>query len=272
MADFWGCVPDIGSVTNNLDPDGTGYTEALHGFTSGLAGTDNDGLNGSDSISLAGAFDAGVVVSEPYMNNSAGTIHANDPDDVLQEDAIVLISDCLGADIFQITNITAGGGTDEKSVVHNTGSGAPGNYNPASCAVGGGNAHCLSQEYQGDASMYALRSVRYFLQPGESGEPALWMTLGSTTRELVTGVENMQITYGEDTNGDRTANRYVSLPDVADMEQVVSVRVSLLLRSEQDNLVDAPQVVTYNGGSFTAGDRRIRQVMTTTLAVRNRTL
>jgi type IV pilus assembly protein PilW len=56
------------------------------------------------------------------------------------------------------------------------------------------------------------------------------------------------------------------------MEQVVSVRVSLLLRSEDDNLVDAAQVVAYNGGSFTAGDRRIRQVMTTTLAVRNRTL
>lgn len=272
MADFWGCAPDIGSVTNNLDPAGDGYDAALHGFTSGLVGTDNDGLNGSDSISLAGAFDSGVVVAEPYMPNTAGTIHANDPDDILQNGAIVLISDCLGADIFQITNLTAGGGTDEVSVVHNSGSNDPGNYNPGACSGGGGNAHCLSQVYAGDASMYALRSVRYFLQAGESGEPALWMTLGNATRELVTGVEDMQITYGEDTNGDRTANRYVALPDVADMEQVVSVRISLLLRSEEDNLVDAPQVVAYNGGSFTAGDRRIRQVMTTTLAVRNRTL
>lgn len=273
MADFWGCARGLGSVQNNLNPAGTGYNAALHGFNTALGGTDNDGLNGSDSITMSGAVNRGITVTTPWMPTTAGNIQVVSGPNDLEPGNIVLISDCLGADIFQVTNFTAGANASSRAVVHNTGSTRePGNYNPGACANPGANPHCLSQVYRGDASIYGVRAVRYFLQAGPTGEPALFVTDPAGTRELVDGVENMQITYGEDTTGDRTANRYVALPDVADVDRIVSVRVSLLLRSEEDNLVSTPQVVTFNGGTFTAGDRRLRQVMTTTLAVRNRTL
>ena len=89
--------------------------------------------------------------------------------------------------------------------------------------------------------------------------------------ELADGIENMQILYGEDTVGDGTANYYVPLTNVVDMERVVSVRISLLMRSYLDNLAPGPQTYTYNGATVTAGDNRIRQIYTSTIAIRNRT-
>lgn len=66
------------------------------------------------------------------------------------------------------------------------------------------------------------------------------------TQILVSGVENMQILYGEDVDGNGTADRYVP-SDFAtlDMTRVVSVRVSLLFQSN-DPIEINPVQKTYN--------------------------
>jgi type IV pilus assembly protein PilW len=101
------------------------------------------------------------------------------------------------------------------------------------------------------------------------------------TCELVEGVENMQILYGVDTdmtvlkpNGDGVANYYTkgtaaNFPAAADWAKVVSVRVSLLLQTE-DNIASQALPYTYNGATVAATDRRIRRVFNSTFALRNR--
>ncbi|MGZ8239917.1 MAG: PilW family protein [Methylobacter sp.] len=94
------------------------------------------------------------------------------------------------------------------------------------------------------------------------------------TNDLIEGVENMQILYGADTDGDYTANYYVPEGTVGlNREQVVSLRFSLLVRSIDDNLTNQPLQYNYplpTSTATTATDRRIRRVFTSTIAVRNR--
>jgi type IV pilus assembly protein PilW len=87
---------------------------------------------------------------------------------------------------------------------------------------------------------------------------------------LIEGIEDMQILYGVDTDTDGTANYYVSANNVANMAQVISIRISLLAATLDDNLADQPLTYSYNGVMTTAADRRIRRVFNTTVAVRNR--
>ncbi|BCX88540.1 type IV pilus assembly protein PilW [Methylomarinovum tepidoasis] len=93
--------------------------------------------------------------------------------------------------------------------------------------------------------------------------------VGYNAQPLLQGVENIQITYGIDNNGDGTADRYDRSTRVADWNQVVSVRISLLLQSE-DNITTAPQPYTFKGATVTPADRRLRRVFTTTVGLRNR--
>lgn len=257
MADFWGCVTDVGHVSNDVIGGG-GIDVGL----GGISGTDNDGHNNSDTLVLQGAYGSGIIVTPPFMNTNSAALHISTQNGLQQGD-IVMVSDCHSGDVFQIsnTNPNTSGTTD-----HNTGNAvSPGNQT--------GN---LSKVYAGDAQIYKVRRVTYSLGAGSNGgEPALFRNNGITNMELVDGVENMQIEYGEDTDapgsaGYGTANYYVPLPQVADMERVVSIRISLLTRTYADNLAPEAQSYTYNGSTSTAGDRRIRQVYTTTIAIRNR--
>jgi type IV pilus assembly protein PilW len=118
--------------------------------------------------------------------------------------------------------------------------------------------------------------------------PALFRRqLGSTgvagnAEELVEGVEDMQILYGENTNNDasNSADRFVPADQVSDWDNVVSVRVSLLVQSIEDNLVPDGQAYTFNGVVYdgTGGngalpaDGRLRRVFTATINLRNVTL
>ncbi|MCX7098670.1 MAG: PilW family protein [Methylococcales bacterium] len=89
--------------------------------------------------------------------------------------------------------------------------------------------------------------------------------------DIVQGIENMQILYGADTDGNGTPNYFVPAGTSGlNMAQVVSVRLSLLVVSLDDNLTQQPLAYTYNGATVTPADRRIRRVFTTTVAVRNR--
>ncbi len=98
---------------------------------------------------------------------------------------------------------------------------------------------------------------------------------GATANDaLIEGIEDMQIEYGEDTDAvaDGTPNYYVNAASIIDMDRVVSVRISLLVRSIDNNLTSAPIAYVYNGISTTpaTGDRRLRRVFTSTIVLRNR--
>lgn len=87
---------------------------------------------------------------------------------------------------------------------------------------------------------------------------------------LVEGVESMQILYGVDDDNNGVSNRYISAVEINDWNAIVSVRIALLARS-QDNigkkvtqdfrLLDAPKI--------TKNDSIAHRVFTTTIPLRN---
>jgi type IV pilus assembly protein PilW len=112
-----------------------------------------------------------------------------------------------------------------------------------------------------------ISPMKYSVQTGASGS----YLLRNCCEELVEDVVNMQVTYGVDTDGRGTPNYYAPAGSPGlDMEKVTSLRVSLLLETE-DNLAAQPLAYTFNGETVAIpADRRIRRVFTSTFALRNR--
>jgi type IV pilus assembly protein PilW len=87
---------------------------------------------------------------------------------------------------------------------------------------------------------------------------------------LVDGVTDIQLTFGEDQNRDRAADRYVSAASNPNWDNVLGIGVQLLMRSGQGNVVSDPQAISFAGATFQAVDNHWYWVAETTVALRNR--
>lgn len=132
------------------------------------------------------------------------------------------------------------------------------------------------------ASLYYIR-----LNSADPAQPALYRRNGAgASDEMVEGVEDMQVTYGVDTSNPATCSdndggvdSYVTADNVEatvpcgtaaeDWKKVLSVRVTLVMRSVEDGIATESSTFTYEDGT-TVTDRRLRKTFTTTIAVRNR--
>lgn len=112
----------------------------------------------------------------------------------------------------------------------------------------------------------------YIDRPTGSSVPALMREdAGGATVELARGVQRMRLTYGEDTDNDGQVDTYRSGPGaVSDWTAVLGVRLELLFVSPTKNVVADAQTYEFAGTTATAGDKRLYQVVTTTVALRNR--
>ncbi|HSH29208.1 MAG TPA: PilW family protein [Thiohalobacter sp.] len=262
MADFWGCTNTIGKLNNNLDSTSANFIDFAAG---GLDGTEGATALAPDSLVLRSATGNGMDVTPPTSASASSTDDVLVPGNNLQEGDIILVSDCESADIAQVTGNPGSG-----SVPHASGTA----HQPGNCATA--SAGCpgnLSKVYREGSRVFRARSVTYDIRNNTTtGEPGLWRTIdGGAAQELVDGIENLQILYGEDTDDDQTADRYVDAGNVGDMENVVSVRVAVVSRSYTDNLTGGT-AQNYNifGTQQTPTDNRLRQVYTATIGVRNR--
>ena len=283
MAGYLGCFrSDISIIENGLN------SPSAFGWDLGkpLEGHDGDGgswspplpaelvgrvLPGTDVVVSRGLASDGIRLVPPYPSGgpgSAGQLFVNPAGDNLSTADIVMVTNCRNGSIFQITNKQNAGG--KINIVYSAGTGCGGI--PGGCVPGNDDPK-LSYRYGADAEIARLRTSVYYVGNNAAGEPALFsMQLGNNgalqPQELVAGVEDLQVLYGEDLNDNGIANRYARAHEV-NMENVVSVRYSLLLRSE-DNITGEPQVYLYNGEEHTAADRRLRRVFGSTVKLRNR--
>jgi type IV pilus assembly protein PilW len=85
----------------------------------------------------------------------------------------------------------------------------------------------------------------------------------NTSQPLVDGIENMQVQYGQDTDGDSYANNFVPANLVTDWTQVVAVRVSLLTSTNSNDASAASSVGRVYGD--TASDAQTYPVLEQTL-------
>jgi type IV pilus assembly protein PilW len=82
-------------------------------------------------------------------------------------------------------------------------------------------------------------------------------------------IEDMQIVYGLDSNGDGIIESYQEAGGVADFGQVAAVRVNLLVRGPSTHAATGNQTYTFNGAGVTKTDGFLRQVFSATFTVRN---
>jgi len=266
IADYWGCV-DATNIENKLNSSTT-----YDFFASGLAGVNddnngNDGdvdndengntiWDGTDSFTLRGASDGSIgIANQPTGTNASLQVVNNSG---LQQDDVVIISNCVAGDIFQITDVT-GATVGFDNVVHNTGGTFDPGNNSARLEIGPEPSppDPLANRYGQDSNILKLSFKDYQIRIS-GGEPFLSRSInGAAFQSLVEGIEDMQVLYGEDTDADGTPNHYVSANLVTDMDQVVSTRVILTVRSLDDNLTNN-------------GDGRLRRTFSSTIVLRNR--
>jgi type IV pilus assembly protein PilW len=229
---------DFSKALDGNEATGGGWSPALDASIAGLV------LPDTDVVIMRGLSNDGISLVAPYSDS--GQLFVDPAADNVQDGDILMVTDCLNASMFQATNQQVVGG--RVNLVHsNAGGWVPGNTGPL-----------LSNSFGADAQLARFVTNIFYIGTGASGEPALFRrSLGNsgvmTDQELVEGVENMQVVYGEDTDNDK----------------VSSVRISLLLRTD-DAIASAAQTYTYNGANVAAADLRIRRVFTTTIKLRNR--
>jgi type IV pilus assembly protein PilW len=138
---------------------------------------------------------------------------------------------------------------------------------------------CPAYKRTDRAILVKFERFGYFIGTNPVGRPALYRWSSNTgTEEVVENIEDMDLLFGEDTDNDGAVNVYRRADQVTDWANVISMRVSLVAVSgETGAVIDANQTYflrdTNNDGvpdAASKNDRRLREVFTTTVAVRNR--
>jgi type IV pilus assembly protein PilW len=280
MAGYMGCS-SVGNININVIAEPA--SAADFGIATGLVGEDNiaagnvfSAVPGSDVLHIQKASESDV--------NVTGNMETNDANLQIENNSLgfetgdyVIVSDCLNADLFRIGNDL---GTNDNTAATLTHPQVPGLN----------SSNSLSKSYQTDAEVFAFESVDYFVRDTgrntAGGQPinALYMqrliagTGGVTGAavELVEGVEDMQMSYGVDTNADRAVDIYQTGAVVTDWGNVLSVRLALQLVANEDNVVgktggaNAQSIIDLNGNVVANSDGRFRQIFTNVFAIRNK--
>jgi type IV pilus assembly protein PilW len=172
-----------------------------------------------------------------------------------------VISDCIVSTAFQVggaggNTVTTAGGLD----------------------LFGGD---LQWNYDVTDSITPVDMTIYYVGPGRDTDSSLWSYDETTAQfqELVPDVENMQVLYGIAPTNPNQVTQYVTANLVADFNQVVSVKIALLVASPPGQAaVTVPTVATVQAFSLLETtvtpplDTRLRKVLDTTIAVRNAAL
>ncbi len=290
MAGFFGCSTAQGfNSTLNPAPSGSGW---YMDFDNAVSGWDGDDPGYPDS-EFPDAYNSQAASGMPTsdiltIRRSDGTdveVADNDPPssatiDIVgthpyEDGDILVITDCEQTTVFQVT-----GGNSNK-IVHNTGTGSPGNCTKFLGGVPCSSAAANKKIFRGDdgAFIVQIKSHAYYVTEGGDGAPALFrreLVANSGNpdlidEEFVQGVENIQVFYGYDSDGDGFANRYVDADEIAaiDWPNVVTVRTHFLIRSFSQ-VASEPQDFRFVGETFTPDDRFLRQEFISTVELRNK--
>lgn len=265
--------------TVNLAAPVAGWTPALPGLIAGLGA-----LPGSDVIVLRYFSPEGVPVTN-VVPGATGTISFDFlRADVLRRGGVANpglfgVSDCINATVFQAnaaTDLAAG---------------------TISVGPGGLNASDFAGEryVPGQATVYRAESAVLYIANNVAGNPALFRTRFTTvpggawttqTEELVEGIENMQLLYGQDRqlNPALSPSGFIDTFDTANgltpvgtpeetWRRVGVIKLGLLARSPDRAAAGASLVAPRAlGVNFTVppNDGRFRAVYESSIAMRNR--
>ena len=246
-----------------------------------VAGEDNDTGDtqyGDDARAMYegpdGAGTDSIEIRGPLRSNAhyvAGSVPASGDIEVKgsleiteAEEPYFLVSDCAGADIFYASDVSAAG--DNTAVEH----------------ANGNTQNDLSRSFSADAVVTEIARHTYFVaDTGRTNALSQPITAlyrfdgiaGHDSVELVDGIEDLQVDYALDSNGDGRIDIFKDDLGAAEWSEVLAIRVRLLVNSvEPASAVPAPY--TYFPASSVQlappdGDRRLRQEFSSLVYVRN---
>lgn len=292
QAGYSGCVGSDKN-TNVLDvTDGDEYNY-LFNFSKSVEGYDLDEESlpddapdldpapraDTDVVVLRRAGEEQISAAENQPSANAANFKVSEEHD-FQAGDILTISDCQKSWTFQVTKADTG----KQTVVANKGN-----------KTSPGNKQKIVQTDLGpDFSVSRSVATFFYIAESESNseEPALYRRVNDEPdEELVTGVEDMQLEYGLDTNiqfvdpsspdcevddkGDGDVDEFKKAADIDDDDcewgQVIGVRLSLLVRSQSEQVMPDGQTYQFAGEEETSDDGRLRHVVNSTITLRNKT-
>jgi type IV pilus assembly protein PilW len=234
------------------------WTGGLDAALAGLPVKGSDVLVLRSSLPRTGAVPA-LPVYVTAIVNGANSFSVNTPGN-LANGQLAVIADCVNAVTFQVTAFNG------ISVTHAAGGGPPGNSQSA-----------LPIQFSVGAEVMPVTTTVYYIGVGADGDGALFqMDLNGTgvftTRELVSDIENMQVLYGFDINGNQTSYQYMTANQVTAWTQVASIKVAVLAASPPNSVTPPTVAQTFNllGTTVTVPlDSRSRQAFDSTITIRN---
>ncbi|PUA27958.1 MAG: hypothetical protein B0W54_15730 [Cellvibrio sp. 79] len=171
----------------------------------------------------------------------------------------LMISDYQKTIVFQASNITLKGTALEISYV----------------GTWGGDLFTYDEYFMPGARVSVARTVTYFIKEGTSKRSSLFQKINDEQSvELLEGVSNMAVKF----NRSKTSSSYEDATGKMDglwvqkpteHNPVISVKLELLVEGFSDNVLEEKQVYDFDGKTVTATDRRLRNVFSTTVALRN---
>lgn len=223
---------------------------------------------GTDSILINHAAKSAGTLSTADVLTEDDNIALADNSPINTANSYIVISSALGCDIFK-------SGTNAATGITKTSSGN------------------LSQNYSHLISkVLAFQSNQYFVKNGISGIPTLWRVsrdgASELSEELIEGILDLQFEYGlgTGTGENVVVSSYVKANAVTNWENVISVKVRLLALGGETNTSPENQIYDREKGAIckkndsTAGcsagdsveipDRRLAQVFSATVGLRNR--
>lgn len=282
---FVGCARQPTYLSSSLNNATTLQWNFLAGPVTGFEATGTDTWSPAMDSNIPSPLSGSdvLVVRAPVRERVALplTVNVGAPTNALQIAAgstntvetgdIALAYSCEAISVFQVSNYDPATGVISHAA--NATGQVPGNANTT-----------VNYSYrQAVTHVVPIETIAYFIAPsarvGDATDPApagttsLWRRRGqSAAQELVEGIEQVQVQYGVDTNGDVIVDEYRTADDVTDWNDVISVSVALLARSLEEYGVDTDER-SYTLLDVTVAaptDRRLREVFTATASIRNR--
>ena len=198
-----------------------------------------------DVLTIRSAVDSMATVGDDLANPSSSKWPVNSIKGFAKDD-IGIISNCSAAAIFNI-NSTA------NTTINAQSPSGVGYFFPA-----------RSQIYKYTTSTYYVATV--------NGENILYYNKNGVSEPIINNIEKFSILYGVDINNTLNASQYLYINNIADLKQIVSMRIGLVLQSAEDKITvqsAANNKYTFHGVEYTPRDKKLRKSFYTTVNIRN---
>ena len=235
-------------------------------------------LPNSDVISVRVPADnvAMGVIKRMASPTASPELAAAAPGNTIKQGDVLAMSDCISVALFQVTaaNPSATGVLD-----HATGVLIPGN------SVAQLYDDKKRPAFGKDATVYRMQTRHYYVAASQSrpGTNSLWRLSvpapdggALVPEEVAGGIDQLRVSFGIDTNvldPEMNVGRYVKASDLGDLvaewDKVLSARVQFVAATAEDRMAHKAQTYQFAGSAVTAGDRRLRTVLTEVVALRN---